>query len=487
MTDPNRLHISTIHGLLNIFLRQYGHLAGMDAGFQLISAGESFTLARLALREAVLSSSEGLSWLETYGFDRVLEMCRRFEVANREEGGISAATLKDIHTSAKAEIERWRSELQNLALSILEEVDDPKWNKYGEDLRHFVEGWSGDGASLEALPSKVRRSKNLAHLESWFARTKEVIDAFKKEMSKPCWNQANWPRMAEEWKHFESLAIEFSRRFAEAKESGARYELADLELKTIEIIRAKPFLGALFSENWDFWMIDEYQDTSPLQVACLAALSGDKPVYYVGDPQQSIYLFRGADVRVFDEAEERVRKKNGELIVLKTNYRSRPDLLLWINDFMSTISEDFTRMEPRTDAPAPEKSCVRLLKAQDDQQELSAVVHRISELVNEGHSLEQICVLGRTHRTLIEVSRALRERGFPTHVHSSQGFSTRREVIDAQSLWKFLINPHDNLNLAILLRSPWFFVPDERLRDWMQDRPKSLWTKLAVAENAPMR
>jgi ATP-dependent helicase/nuclease subunit A len=485
VTDPVRLNISTIHGLLNIFLRQFGHLAGMDAGFQLISAGESNTMARLALREAVLSQPNGLSWLETYGFDRILQMCRRFEAALREQGGIAPASVADIRAAAQTEIDRWKNELKELSMAILEEVDEPKWVDFGGALRDFISTWNGDSQGLEALPAKPRRSKSLAHLESWFARTEGTIDAFKKEMNKPCWSQSRWPEMASEWARFAELAEEFSRLFNEAKESGARYELADLELKAIEIVRTKPFLASMFAENWDFWMIDEYQDTSPLQVACLEALINGKPTYYVGDPQQSIYLFRGAEVRVFDQAEEAVTKKNGERILLRRNYRSQPDLLHWINDFMSSVSKDFGRMEPREEATEPSRSCVRLLKAADEAQELNAIVNRVQALIQQGASLEKICILGRTHRTLIEVSRALRERGFPTHVHASRGFSLRREVIDAKALWKFLVNPHDNLNLAVLLRSPWFYVPDQLIRDWMSDGPKSLWRKLTDTKELP--
>jgi|GEM_PF-1401296 len=485
VTDPTKLHISTIHGLLNIFLRQFGHLAGMDAGFQLIGAGESNTLARLALREAVLSSSDGLDWLETYGFDRVLEMCRRFEAAYREQGEIAPAKVEDIRAAAAGEVRQWKKELRELALAVLEEVDEPKWVDFGQALQKFADDWSGDGAMLAALPSKPRRSKTTAHLETWFERAEDLLDAFKKEMKKPCWDQSLWEDMAATWEKFAVLANEFSRRFHESKENGARYELADLELKAIEIVRTKPFLGALFSENWDFWMVDEYQDTSPLQVACLEALINGKPTYYVGDPQQSIYLFRGAEVRVFEQAEEAVGAKDGERILLRRNYRSRPDLLHWINDFMISVSADFSAMEPREEAGEPERSSVRMLKAADEVQELNAIVHRVQGLIEEGASLEKICILGRTHRTLIEVSRALRERGFPTHVHASRGFSLRREVIDAQALWKFLVNPHDNLNLAVLLRSPWFYLPDAQLRDWMKDRPKSLWRKLGEIKNGP--
>ena len=75
VSDPSRLQISTIHGLLNVFLRQVGHLAGLDSGFQIVSETEAVHMARLALREVVVESPTSLKWLETYGFERVLAMC----------------------------------------------------------------------------------------------------------------------------------------------------------------------------------------------------------------------------------------------------------------------------------------------------------------------------------------------------------------------------------------------------------------------------
>jgi ATP-dependent helicase/nuclease subunit A len=126
-----------------------------------------------------------------------------------------------------------------------------------------------------------------------------------------------------------------------------------------------------------------------------------------------------------------------------------------------------------------------LVRAVDPEAELTAVAARVGELAAAGVSLEQICVLGRTHRNLMDVSRVLKDYGFPTHVHSSRGFTARREVIDAQALWKFLVNPHDNLNLLILLRSPWFFTEDWQLAEWMKDRPQSLWRRLSSLTETP--
>ncbi|MBX3021720.1 MAG: UvrD-helicase domain-containing protein [Bdellovibrionales bacterium] len=486
VSDPARLHISTIHGLLNVFLRQVGHLAGLDAGFQIVSESEGEHLARLALRETVIASSNGLRWLDTYGFDRVLKMCQRYEEARHEYGGLEPATLDALMQASHVEAEKWKLWLGELAIEIADGVSEESWQVYARALESFVTTWAGDGADLEALPSKPRRSKKQAEFEAWHDRVDEAIKEFKKEMGRPCWNRELWPAMVATWAEFAQLGDDFVSHMDKLKEGQARYQMSDLEFKAIEILRSKPFLGTVFAESWDFWMIDEYQDTSPLQVEALSALIGDRPKYVVGDPQQSIYLFRGAEVRVFDEAEKSVRDSGGEVRQLRRNYRSSPDLLLWINDFMESLSSAFSSMEPREETAGEARVCATLVRASDGESELRAVASRIGALLAGGARLEQICVLGRTHRNLMDVSRALKEYGYPTHVHSSRGFSTRREVVDAQALWKFLINPHDNVNLMILLRSPWFFVEDYCLAELMNDKPVSLWRRLdALAEDIP--
>jgi ATP-dependent helicase/nuclease subunit A len=482
VSDPSKLHISTIHGLLNVFMRQVGHLAGLDAGFQLVSEAEGFHLARIALRETILANSDGMRWLEIYGFERVLGMCRRYEVLRREQTALRPATLEDIQAASADHIESWRQKVLNMAATVLEECDDKKLSEYAQTVNGFALNWKGSSIELEAIPRKPARSAKRPELDVWHDLIDSVIPDFKEEMRKECWNQELWPSMAQAWTDFAPFAEDFVAGILRLKESQARFELSDLELKSMEMLRSHPHLGVIFSDGWDFWMIDEYQDTSPLQVAVLEALIGDKPTYYVGDPQQSIYLFRGAEVRVFTEAEKKIGGKGGTLRQLRRNYRSKPDLLLFINDFFKSLGSDFEPMEPKEPVAAVDRTSVKFLRAVDYEQELNAVVVRIQELMADGAGLEDICILGRTHSTLMDVSKRLREYGFPTHVHSARGFNLRREVLDAQALWKFLVNPHDNLNLTVLLRSPWFFVKDAQLMEWMANKPFSLWSKLQALE-----
>ncbi|MGE0527378.1 MAG: UvrD-helicase domain-containing protein, partial [Bdellovibrionales bacterium] len=490
VSDPGRLQISTIHGLLNLFLRQVGHLAGIDAGFQLISEAEGDHLARQVLRDVLVEHPEGLRWLETYGFDRVLQMCRRFDGAARgaaymgESPGLEPAGMEDLQAAADRVIASWRERLRQLVHEFEAGTDDRGWLSFAAGINDFVARWSGDGAELGELPTKPRRSKKCEHLEPLHERYDDVVKEFKTEMGRTCWNRNLWPDMVASWREFAGLGRAFAHKMATLKEGQARFEMEDLELKSMEVLRAQPFLGSVFAANWDFWMIDEYQDTSPLQVACLKALMAAQPRYFVGDPQQSIYLFRGAEVSVFSATEEELKASGAAIRELRRNYRSEPDLLLWINDFMSSLGAGFAHMDPREDPAPPTRSCVTFFKAEDADQELKAIVTRVQELVRNGVGLERICVLGRTHRNLVEVSRALRNFGYPTHVHAARGFGQRREVLDARALWKFLVNPHDNSNLIQLLRSPWFFIEDYRIEEWMADKPRSLWCKLLSIEES---
>lgn len=479
VSDPACLQISTIHGLLSMFLRQVGHLAGLDAGFQIVSEAEAMKQSRIALRQVMVENPRGLKWLETYGFERVLQMCNLFHEAASEMPTVRPGSLDDLESAFQIKANEWKQKLSLFASEVEQEIKEPSWLEFAAVMKSVAQSWNGDLSDLENL-AKPRRSKKQADLEHWHDRADELIKPFKDFFKHDCWDRSLWPQMADSWREFQDIALEFRQKLTDLREGESRLRMSDLEYKSIEILRSKPFLGAVFADNWDYWMIDEYQDTSPLQVECLKALIGDRACYRVGDPQQSIYLFRGADVRVFEQAEDETRQQGGTMTELRRNYRSAPDLLLWINDFMSSVGPGFKPMEPKASPSIdPARTCVQMFRTADTNTELNAVVSRVGHLLSEGSRLEDICILGRTHRNLMEVSQRLKQFGYPTHVHSSRGFDSRREVQDAQALWKFLVNPHDNLNLLILFRSPWFYAADSQLTDWCSNRPQSLWRKVS--------
>ena len=480
VTDPSSLHVSTIHGLLSLFLRQVGHLAELDSGFQVLDERESEQLARQALREVLIDHPEGLTFFSNYGFDRILKMAKLYDSARREHGALRAATLDELRAEVEHRRTYWRKKILELAASIREEVPDKKWLEYANEWESIANDLPPD-----KWPRKPSKSAKSEVPEDWHARIEDFNKELKKDFDRDYWNESLWSAQVEDWRRFQPLAEQFTEVYGRLKDRQSRLDMSDLELRSLEILRARPELGAVFNANWDYWMIDEYQDTSPLQNTCLTTLIGDRPVYFVGDPQQSIYLFRGADVRVFDEAERAVVASGGEFEKRQTNYRSQPDLLRFINAFMASVSsKDFESMDSEKKEPAP-RICTKFLRSDDEASELHAIVARVEELCSQGAKFDDICVLGRTHRDLMDVSTALRAAGYPTHVHAARGFSNRREIVDAQALWRFLLNPHDNYNLLVLLRSPWFLVSDGELEQWMADRPASLWKRLMNKETRP--
>ncbi|MGE4130870.1 MAG: UvrD-helicase domain-containing protein [Bdellovibrionales bacterium] len=474
VSDPQKLQISTIHGLLNHFLKSVGQWVDLDAGFSLIAEGEARQLARQCLRE-VLAAQSDLHWLETFGFDRVLKMCRAFDVGRRESSGLEPADLSDLQAAAEEVVSSSRQELTDLAHRLAGGVEDPKLLKFADELLIFANSWKG--GPLEGLPRKPNRNAKSSELNVWHDMIDEVVKPIREEFKHPAWDPSMWPKFADEWQRFHILAESFSQEFQKAKKAKGQFEMADLELLAFETLESRPELGRLFAADVDYWMIDEFQDTSPLQNSILRQLIGETPYYLVGDPQQSIYLFRGAEVGVFFEAKGTVLNAGGEQRELRRNFRSQAGLLAFVNEFVTSVSESFQPMEAVRASSDSHPSC-ELIRAADEVQEDAFVVARVGELIAHGAEPQDIAILGRTHRELLRVATRLRAYGYPTFVQASRGFSERREVLDASALWLFLLNPHDNANLVALFRSPYFYAPDAEIEEWMKSRPNSLWRKL---------
>ena len=264
----------------------------------------------------------------------------------RKQGPLNAAKVDDLEAETRAQGAEMAKKMAHLVRMIEEGTEEKSWLAYAAGLRALVVSWPDGIHHKEGMPRKPPRKKDRDDLAFLDEAVVEVVEPFKKALEKSGWNREHWEAMAQEWAEFGLLATDFSNRLAAMKEDQARFEMDDLELKTLEILRGQPFLASVFADSWDYWMIDEYQDTSPLQVEVLGALIGERKRYLVGDPQQSIYLFRGAEAGVFRAAEREIVASGGHTRVLNTNYRSRPELLAFINDFMPSVIGEFVRMIP---------------------------------------------------------------------------------------------------------------------------------------------
>ncbi len=481
VSNPSRLHISTLHGVFSLFLNQVGHLYELDSGARVAAESEAKSWSRHVLRECLVQNPDFYKWMEEFGFERLLAVCRAYSSRLRIDENLRPANLQDLLAEERQMAALWSERLEGVLLDLDGKVSNPAWLEYLSSIRVFSSSLKGRDFDWRNFPKRPRKHPKDVELRALHESLDDLYTEFDDLVDSPGWDRAVWPQMVKAWSEIESLLIQFSKDFQQYKRDHSLMQIEDLELGSLEIIRQAPHLADLFSENWDYWMIDEYQDTSPVQVEILKALVKDRFSYRVGDPQQSIYLFRGSEVKVFRDAEEATERLGGVIETQRINYRSRPELLSWINQFMSSVHFDFEDMvaaSGREHRLSSSEHPAVLYRAVDSESESKAVVQRVGELIASGAELEQICILSRTHRTLLELNQKLRALGYPTQLHSSRGFASRREILDARALWKFLVHPHDNHELLCLLRSPWFRVEDSTLMQWMSNRPKSLWTWL---------
>ncbi|MYE07409.1 MAG: AAA family ATPase, partial [Oligoflexia bacterium] len=281
------------------------------------------------------------------------------------------------------------------------------------------------------------------------------------------------------------------------KKDRSQITLNDMETMTMAILNSKE--GLLQDQyKWNFWFLDEYQDISLIQNNILNILSKGSQVFIVGDPQQSIYYFRGASTSVFQKKEEEAKTNtHSQIQYLTKNYRSCPELIAFFNDFFPETT--FTKMKPVNDNYKKEKTVVffninKIMKSSDiktskEEGEWKAVLNRVNNLLKQGTKPGDIAVLARKNKPLQQLAWYLKKHQIPVHLHSSGSFKNRREVTDALFLLRFLLTPHDDENLIGLLRTPYCRIPDQTLVEWVQknkqeeqNNTSSLW-RFCIKEN----
>lgn len=519
INSRSMLVVSTIHGVLDLYLKRYGGNIRVDPSYRVASAVEAGKIARQTLRGILFAHPEGGKLLESFSFNRLLSLVRKLDEVLGVRPASRPFDIAAYHELFSEKAQSLAHDLDQAAGAIRAESGKADWLAMADDYvalaRMLKAGeWAKTRPAfrerLQALKT-ARRNAKAPPVSDETADEAERVREKARELLEPLYDPEVWKILVFSCEQVEKVGCAFSSAFRKAKRDEGLLEISDLELLAMECIREHPQTARSFWEEWDHWLIDEYQDTSPFQVEILRHLVGHRPCFIVGDPQQSIYLFRGARSEVFAEKEEEIVKGKGRRELLTVNRRSRPELLLFFNDFFGRMETSFQPMEPflsgdrkidpdrvvatiyqapAIEEPAQSHPDERNVEAGDtagaprNQNEMRAIVRHIQDLLQSGVRPEDVCVLARTNRVLAEVAGWLSRYRIPTHVHVAAGFFDRREVRDALALLKFLVNPHDHFNLIELLRSPWFRVPDTVLAELTIRKPESLWRALVSERSA---
>lgn len=436
VSDTSQIFVSTLHGILYYFLKRYHpHWSSFS---QLINDRQILLSARSVLRDVFESNPQYVSLLEHYRYHDILNL-----ILQHKEGLISTEPLSQQEMN-----QQWATTLQTILRQNLtidfSDLDTLKEAciKQKKDLKNKT-----DSAMLDKLFTTCH-PKNFKNLEI---------------------NQLL----------LQKLAQEFHSHWTKLKDKKGFIQIEDLENETLKIIQTQKHIVSSFSKDWQSWFIDEYQDINPIQEKILNSFTQyAKQVWVVGDPQQSIYLFRRADPNVFKRRVE-ATKSQGVLEIKNTNFRSHPNLIEFFNDF---FKKEFQQMNYEKTKSLSTESSVQFLiykNKQDEQQILAQKLHQLLKT----HSPGDICILLKTNQDVIDTGHFLRKLKLPVQTHSQN--LLRREILDALFFLKFLINPLDNENLIGLLRSPYFYMPDWEISAHSH-RGRSLWVNLQEIKNHPV-
>ena len=224
----------------------------------------------------------------------------------------------------------------------------------------------------------------------------------------------------------------------------------DLLMLPIILFKENPSVLAYYQERYKYILIDEYQDTNEVQYILSKMLSAKyKNICVVGDPDQSIYGFRGSNYRNILNFEKDY--KNTKTILLEQNYRSTKNILGAAN---SIIKNNKNRKEKDlwTDNNTGDKIVYK--RCDDEKDESNYVVSEITKLMNENIGLEDIAVLYRTNAQSRNIEEAFLRKNIPYKVVGSFYFYNRKEVKDLISYLKLIYNTSDDVSLTRVINVP---------------------------------
>jgi DNA helicase-2/ATP-dependent DNA helicase PcrA len=257
----------------------------------------------------------------------------------------------------------------------------------------------------------------------------------------------------------------------------------DMLFLTVDVLERFPEAREKWQEAFRYILVDEYQDTNHAQYRLLQLLAENhRNVFAVGDPDQSIYGFRGADIRNVLEFEHDF--PGSYTIALEQNYRSTQHILDAANGI---IRHNRERKEKNLWSELGDGDPVRVIEVEDEHAEARYVAAEIALLVEEGFSGSEVAVFYRTNAQSRVLEDVLVRQGIAYQVIGGPRFYERAEIKDLVAYLQVLDNPYDAVSLLRIANRPRRGIGDTslaRLQTWADQREISLWEATAEAETA---
>lgn len=234
------------------------------------------------------------------------------------------------------------------------------------------------------------------------------------------------------------------------RESNAM-DFDDLIFNTVKLLEEHEEAAKAVNKRFKYVLVDEYQDTNPLQYRLVTLLAKGGEICVVGDDDQSIYRFAGADIKNILAFEHQF--KDAKVIRLEQNYRSTNTILTAANE---VIAHNKNRKGKTLWSDKGQGSKIHYRELNNQHEEGAYVARAILSGVGAGNGLKyrDFCVLYRTHAQSNAIETALRGNGIPYRVYGGLAFYKRKEVQDLLAYLNFVHNPKDRVRMARIINEP---------------------------------
>jgi ATP-dependent helicase/nuclease subunit A len=510
--------ISTIHSFCGTLLRQYAVEAALDPAFDVLEDVLSVNLTA----EALTACLQKLLTAPTTSGDDLRELVLLFGWRATND---AVAHLMDCHDGPawRRWLEQPAEELaagwEHLARTELQ----PRYLEYFVAarpkiarvvpllLRHPpLPGPMTEKVALllEELP-RLPQSGDLSDLvprlheaakvgrqgaKAWpdptvYEEIKRAFEEFRAEIGKLeperfAVNAADLPPAVEVGKRLLRVTTEAMHAYQERKKTHGVVDFQDLLVLARDLLRDRQEVRERLQERYRHLLIDELQDTDPVQMELVEHLCGPAltqgKLFAVGDASQSIYRFRGADVHIFQNLKTQMEEGGRQGLTL--NFRSQPAILSFVNALLGPRLTDYEPLRPHEPQVNP-GPCVEFLWSpceEDDSaamtrlREADGIARRIAAMVGreslvvEGGRLRpvrpgDVVLLFRAMSNVHFYEAALRRYGLDYYLVGGRAFFAQQEIYDLLNLLRALENPQDEVSLAGTLRSPFCCLSDEAL------------------------
>ncbi|MDE0885871.1 MAG: UvrD-helicase domain-containing protein [Myxococcota bacterium] len=228
-------------------------------------------------------------------------------------------------------------------------------------------------------------------------------------------------------------------------------DFGDLLLQTVELFKQLPRVLEYYQRRWQYVLVDEFQDTNGIQLSLVNLLAANhRNLCVVGDPDQSIYAWRGANVRNILDFEESYSE--AAVIKLERNYRSTQPIL---SGASAVVSNNIERKEKKLFTEQEGGDLIQFFEADDDREEASWVIRKIATAASQdARAFSNFAILYRTNAQSRAFEEELLKYNIPYAVVGGVRFYDRAEVKDAMAYLRLLMNPQDDQALLRIVNKP---------------------------------